>query len=421
MNLDYPAPVNALRADVRDFLREHLPPQWNGIGELNETEAAEFVISWRHTLASGGYLGVGWPPAYGGRGMSPVERAVIAEEFAFAGVPQGGPNDIHGIQMLGNTLLELGTERQKKDLLPRILSGEDVWCQGFSEPDVGSDLAGVSCSAILDGDKWVINGQKVWSSAAQFANWVFLLARTDRDADRHRGISFLLCPLDQPGVEVRPLAMLSGDQEFNEIFFTDACTDVGCIVGERNEGWVVAMTLLGFERGESLPATAARFRAELNRLLALSRANGAARNVTIRQKLAQSYIEVENLRFLGYRILTTLSRGERPGPESSIAKLHWSEYHAKVTELGVAILGSQALILEGRPPHGAFQIDDPGTPNSSAAWVGQFLNARGMLIAAGTSEIQRNIIAEKVLGLPKDISPSVQRPTNPGRMEQIVP
>ncbi len=401
MDLRYPAEADRFRDRIRAFLAEAVPDGWRGIGHLDAEAADAFLGSWRNSLAGAGLIGLSWPTEFGGAGLSLLERLVLNEELTSRGLPDGAPNDVHGVQMLGNTLLHWGSEEQKRYFLPRILSGEDIWCQGFSEPSAGSDLANVRTRAEVDGDKWVINGQKIWTSAAASADWIFLLARTDPGSNRHHGISFLLCPMDQPGVDVRPIRMLSGASEFNEVFFTDARTAAANVVGPVGSGWRVAMTLLGFERGESLPALAIRFRNELDRLFQLAIENGAAQRPDLRDRLAQAYSKVEVMRFLGYRIVTTLLRGDEPGSAASMAKIFWSQYHSEITELAVDVLGDRALELEGRPPHAAFQIDDPGTPNSSASWVGEFLNARGELIAAGTTEIQRNIIAEKVLGLPR--------------------
>lgn len=221
MDITYPESAEKFRAKVRDFLASNLPKDWKGVGGLSRDEAADFTEKWRNVLYREGYLAVGWPKEYGGAGLSQLEQVVLAEEFTRAGVPSGGPNDAFGIQMLGNTLIRWGTEEQKKRFLPRILSGEDRWCQGYSEPNAGSDLANLACRAVLDGDEWVINGQKIWTSAGHLANWIFVLTRTDPEAPKHKGISFLLCPMDQPGVEVRPIKMISGESEFNEVFFTD--------------------------------------------------------------------------------------------------------------------------------------------------------------------------------------------------------
>jgi len=402
MDVRYPAEAEAYREKVQAFLAEHLPTDWKGIGALDKEEAEAFATEWRNTLYENGYLAVSWPKEYGGQDLSPLEQVIIAEEFAKAGVPQGGPNDVFGIQMVGNTIIQWGTEEQKRHFLPRILSGEDKWCQGYSEPNAGSDLGNLGCRGELDGDEWVINGQKIWTSAGHLANWIFVLCRTDATAPKHRGITFLLCPMDQPGVEVRPIKMISGDAEFNEVFFTDARTPKEHVIGEVNGGWAVAMTLLGFERGEAAAVLPIRFRVELDRLLDLAKKYGKDQDPLIRQRLAWCYSKVEIMRYLGMRTLTQWLGGGHPGAEASISKLNWSEYHRVVTELSMDIMGLDGLVPTGRPPASAFQTDEPGAPNSSASWAGTFLNARAGTIYAGTSQIQKNIIGELVLGLPKE-------------------
>ncbi len=322
----------------------------------------------------------------------------------------GGPNDVFGIQMLGNTLLMWGTEEQKQHYLPRILSGDDTWCQGYSEPNAGSDLGNVGLRAELDGDEWVLNGQKIWTSAGHLADHIFTLARTDPDAPKHKGISFLLVPMDQPGIEVRPIKMISGDSEFNEVFYTDARCPKENVVGGVNNGWAVAMSLLGFERGEAAATGPIRYQAELDRLVALARERGVDDDPIIRQRLAWCYSKVQIMKYLGQRTLTQFLAGHHPGPDGAISKLYWSEYHRVVTELGVDILGADALVVEGRPPSSSFQTDDPGAANSSASWVGTFLNARAGTIYAGSSQIQRNIIGEMILQLPKEPKPEPSRP-----------
>jgi alkylation response protein AidB-like acyl-CoA dehydrogenase len=402
MDVRYPPEAEAYREKVQAFLAEHLPANWTGIGALPRDEAAQFTVDWRKTLHENGLLGLSWPKEYGGAGLTPLETVVLAEEFMKAGVPMGGANDVFGIQMVGNTIIEWGTEEQKRHFLPRILSGEDLWCQGYSEPNAGSDLANLGCKAELDGDEWVINGQKIWTSAGHLANWIFVLARTDATAAKHRGITFLLCPMDQPGVEVRPIKMINGDSEFNGVFFTDARTPAENVIGQVNGGWAVAMTLLGYERGEAAATMPIMFRTELDRLLELAKLKGKADDPLIRQRLAWCYSKVEIMRFLGMRTLTQFLSGKAPGPEGSIFKVYWSEYHRIVTELSLDILGAESLVPSGRPPATAFQADDPGAPNDSASWVGTFLIARAGTIYAGTSQIQKNILGEMVLGLPKE-------------------
>ncbi len=405
MQPTYSADAEAYRQKVQAFLAEKLPTSWGGVGQLEGDALDNFVGEWRHTLYEAGYLAPGWPVEYGGAGLSPLEQVILSEEFTKAGVPGGGPNDVFGIQMLGNTLLLQGSDEQKAHYLPRILSGADTWCQGYSEPNAGSDLSNVGLRAELDGDQWVLNGQKIWTSAGHLADHIFTLARTDPDAPKHKGISFLLVDMRQPGVEVRPIKMISGDSEFNEVFYTDATCPKENVVGGVNDGWRVAMTLLGFEHGEAAATMPIRFQAELDRLFLLAKERGVADDPVIRQKLAWAYSKVQIMRYNGMRVLTRFVQGHHPGPDGAISKLYWSEYHKILTELGVEILGAEAMTPSGRGPASAFQTDDAGAPNSSASWVTTFLNARAGTIYAGSSQIQRNIIGEMVLGLPKEPRP----------------
>jgi alkylation response protein AidB-like acyl-CoA dehydrogenase len=402
MDPTYSAEAEAYREKIQAFLAEHLPEGWQGVGALPRAEAEQFAQDWRVTLHEHGLLAASWPQRYGGGGLSELEQVILVEEFYRSGVPVGTGNDVFGIQMVGNTILQWGTDEQKDYFLPRILSGEDLWCQGYSEPNAGSDLGNLGCRAVLDGDEWVIDGQKIWTSAGHLANWIFVLARTDPDAPKHKGISFLLVPMHQPGIEVRPIRMITGEAEFNEVFFTDARCPKANVVGQVNAGWAVAMTLLGYERGEAAATFPIMFRTELDRLLALAAQSGRAEDPLIRQRLAWCWSKVQIMRYLGMRTLTKYLAGGHPGPDASIFKLYWSEYHKVVTELSVDILGADALVPSGRWPSSSFQADDAGAPNDSASWVGTFFAARAGTIYAGTSQVQRNIIGEMVLGLPKE-------------------
>jgi len=401
MQPTYSAEAQEFRRRIVSFLGENLPRGWAGIGALPVDELRAFIGDWRQKLAANGLLAPSWPSEYGGGGLSELEQVIVAEEFETAGVPTGDDNDAFSIQMVGNTILQWGTDEQKQHFLPRIISGEHIWCQGYSEPDAGSDLGSLGCRALLDGEEWVINGQKIWTSAGQNANWIFVLCRTDTDAPKHRGISFILCPMDQPGVEVRPIEMMSGDSEFNETFFTDARTDKSNVIGEVNAGWGVAMTLLGYERGESAATMPIMFGAEWQKLADLAKANGRASDPVIRDRLAQTYIEVEIMRYLGMGTLTRFLAGHQPGPSESSFKLYWSEYHKHITELAIDVLGPAAM-TSGSTAKKSFHCDLPGTPNDAGSWVGAFYNARAGTIYAGTSQVQRNILGEMVLGLPKE-------------------
>jgi alkylation response protein AidB-like acyl-CoA dehydrogenase len=402
MEFNYPQQAEDYRAKVRAFLAENLPAGWKGIGALSRDEAFEFTSQWRKTLYASGFLAVQWPKEYGGQGLSSMEMVVLTEEFFKAGVPTGGHNDGFGIAMLGNTLLAVGTEEQRRHYLPRILSGEDLWCQGYSEPAAGSDLGNLGCRAVLDGDEWIINGQKIWTTGGHLANHIFVLARTSPDEVKHKGITFLLVDMRQPGVEVRPIRMMSGESEFNEVFFTDARCPKGNVVGEVNGGWMVAMTLLGNERGAGAAINALSFRAELDKLTAMVRERGLTDDPHIRQRLVKAHTKVEVMRFLGYRALTAFLNGKKPGPDASIGKLFWSEYHKEVTELAVDVLGADAITPTGTPAQTYIRSDAVGSPNSSASWVDVFLNARAGTIYAGTSQVQRGIVGEQILGLPKE-------------------
>ena len=406
MDPTYSPEAEAYREKVQAFLAEKLPTNWSGLGGLEGDDITDFVTAWRKTLYEANYLAPGWPTEYGGAGLTATEQVILAEEFTRAGVPSGGPNDVFGIQMLGNTLLMWGTEEQKSHYIPRLLAGEDTWCQGYSEPDAGSDLGNVGLRAELDGDEWVLNGQKIWTSAGHLADHIFTLARTDPDSPKHKGISFLLVPMDQPGIEVRPIKMISGESEFNEVFYTDARCPKENVVGGVNNGWAVAMSLLGFERGEAAATGPIRYQTELDRLIEMARERGLTDDPIIRQRLAWCHSKVQIMKFLGQRTLTQFLAGHHPGPDGAISKLYWSEYHRVVTELGVDILGADALYIEGRPPSSSFQTDDPGAANTSGSWVNTFLNARAGTIYAGSSQIQRNIIGEMILQLPKEPKPA---------------
>lgn len=403
MEPTYTLEADAYREKIRAFLGEHLPAEWNGLGALDGSARSQFTAEWREILRDNHLLATTWPTEYGGPGLSALENVIISEEFARAGVPTMGNNDGFGITMVGNTLIHWGTEEQKKHFLPRILSGEDIWCQGYSEPGAGSDLANLGTKAELDGDEWILNGQKIWTSQGHTANWIFVLARTDADVSKHSGISFMLCPMDQPGVEVRPIVNIAGHSHFNEVFFSDARVPKENVIGGLNNGWAVAMTLLGYERGAGASVNHLRHEEELGRLIELARDKGKTGDPQIRQRLAWCHSKVEIMRFMGMQALTSFLSGAAPGAGSSTGKLNWSEYHKVVTELSLDILGADAMIMVGDSDAGAgLGTAAPGTPNVSAAWVNTALAARSGTIYAGTSQVQRNIIGERILGLPKE-------------------
>ncbi len=402
MDPRYTPEAEAFRQKIQAFLAEKLPTNWQGMGAFTVEERRTFIAGWRQTLSAAGLLAVAWPTEYGGGGLTLAERTVVAEELAKAGVPAGNDNDGFSIGMIGHTLIEWGTEEQKKHFLPRILAGDDVWCQGYSEPNSGSDLASLATRAVLDGDEWIINGQKIWTSQGHNANWIFVLCRTSPERVKQAGISFLLCPLDQPGIEVRPIVNAAGHHDFNEVFFTDAHTTRENVVGGVDNGWAVANTLLAYERGDDATTTAIRYGDELRRLTAVARANGKVEDPVIRQRLAWAHSKVEIMRFLGLRVVTSALNGYHQGPESSLNKLLWSEYHKKLTELALDIIGADAMAPSGRDAASGVGPDDVGSPYSSQAWVTNFMGARPGTIYSGSSEIQRNIVGERVLGLPRE-------------------
>jgi alkylation response protein AidB-like acyl-CoA dehydrogenase len=396
-----PARAEAFRAEVRDFLTRALPSDWNGVGALDPEEREQFLLDWRRTIHDERMIAVAWPEAYGGRGLGLVEHVVLAQEFARAQVPSGTLNDDFGIRLLGNTMVAWGTEEQKRHFLPRILSGEYVFCQGFSEPNAGSDLASLTTRAERDGNQWIINGQKIWTTAAHTANWIFMLVRTSGKPDRHRGLSFLLCNLDQPGAEVRPIRMLSGMQDYNEVFFSDVRASANHLVGEVNGGWKVAMSLLSIERGESATTDPDLFRAEFDRVVTLARRHGIASDPVLKQRLASCFTRVEIMRYFGMRTLETLIADGEPGPASSLSKLYISRYHQMVTELAIDIIGIDVLAPTGELPFHAIGADIIGSNGSDRSWVATHLNARAGTIYGGSAQIQRNIIGEQLLGLPR--------------------
>ena len=301
MDLTYPAEAEEFRAEIRSWLEANLPADW-GQREMTGEEKAEFSKAWNEKLFEGGWICASWPKEYGGKGLSTIQNVVLNEEFARVGAPMRG--DFFGDTLVGPTILQWGTEEQKQQFLPGILKGQIAWCQGFSEPNAGSDLASLKCKAELDGDEWVINGQKVWTTQAQYADYCFLLARTDQEAAKHAGISYLLVPLDQPGVEIRPIVQPDGSAEFNEVFFTDARCPKENVVGGVNNGWKVAMTTLGFERGSSATTSHRRFEKELEDILDIAKENGAVQRPVIRQRLMRQWSKIQIMRINGLRTLS---------------------------------------------------------------------------------------------------------------------
>src|SRR3954466_13711988 len=295
MDLNYPPDAEQFRGEIRAWLEANLPEGWFDEGfEMSAEERRKFQDDWTQKLFDGGWICASWPTEYGGKGLSIMQNVVLNEEFARAGAPLRA--DFFGDTLVGPTILQWGTEEQKKDFLPKILSGQIAWCQGFSEPDAGSDLAGLKTKAVLDGDEWVINGQKIWTTQGFIADYIFILCRTDPDASKHKGISYLLCPMKQPGVEVRPIEQVDGSAEFCEVFFTDAKCPKENVVGGVNNGGNVAMTPLGFERGTSATTGYRRFEKELDLIVDKAKENGKIADPVIRQRLARAYSEVQIMR-----------------------------------------------------------------------------------------------------------------------------
>ncbi len=379
------------RAELRRWLIDNLPDDWTtrppGGYRWDEHEAR----TWSKKLYDAGYVGLTWPKEYGGGGAPHTLQGIFLEETGRIAAPShiGGI----GLGMAGPTIIAWGSEDQKKRYLAPLLSGEQVWCQGFSEPGSGSDMGAAKTRAVLDGDEWVVNGQKVWSSWAHIADWCILVVRTDPDAEKHRGLSFLLVDMHSPGVEVRPLRQITGDPEFNEVFFTDVRVPRESMLGQPGEGWNVAMTTLLHERGTLGFALTAGLEQALTRLVQFAKLPGPdgsrpADDPVVRDQIAQLYIDLQGLRFTNYRSLTALQKTGVPGPEGSMAKLHWSEANQRLTSLAQSLNGLAA------------QLDGEGGV-WDGFWVYQQLRSRGNTIEAGTSEILRNIIAERVVGLPK--------------------
>jgi len=395
MDFSFSAEEERFRQDLREWLKNHLPPGWgtSAFKVPRGDERIQFLRDWQRNLHAGGYLGLSWPKEYGGRGASMIELAIFNEEMARVEAP--GPLNVLGLSMAGPTIIVHGTEEQKKRYLLKILNCDEIWCQGFSEPGSGSDVASIRTKAELKGDEFVVNGQKVWTSLAHIADWCMLLVRTDPNAPKHRGMSYLLVDMKSPGITVRPLKQMTGESEFNEVFFEDVRVPRANLVGEMNNGWGVALTTLMNERGTASFGTQARFRIIYDNLVTLAKksaVNGrpAAQDPLIRQQLAQHLIDVEILKYNCFRNFTRLLRGGTPGPEGSILKLWWSELNQRMQETAMTLQGSYGQLLRDSP----WAVE-------SGRWQYNFLRSRANTIEAGTSEIQRNIIAERVLQMPK--------------------
>jgi alkylation response protein AidB-like acyl-CoA dehydrogenase len=411
MDLTYPAAAEEFRTEIRGWLEDNLPDGWFDDGvEMTPDERARFNEEWPEKLFEGGWICATWPEEYGGKGLTTMQGVVLAEEFARAKAPMRG--DFFGDTLVGPTLLQWGTEEQKKEFLPGILQGRTRWCQGFSEPDSGSDLASLKTSAVLDGDEWVINGQKVWTTQGHHADYCFLLTRTDPEAPKHKGISYILVPMKQDGVEVRGITQPDGTAEFTEVFFTDARAPKDNVVGGVDNGWKVANSTLAFERGQSATTGYRRFAEEVRLLKEAATANGRIHDPIIRQRLMRFHTKVEILRINGLRNLTaTLDGSKDPGVIALGAtnKMFWSEMHQQAMELALDVFGTDSMLVDTGPEGGSWPGSQrerrrPGYPVSPM--MSAFFFSRSETIWGGTSQIQRNIVGERVLGLPREPRPA---------------
>ena len=386
MELTYSAEDEAFRAEIRTWLEENLTGTFAELrgkgGSGREHEAFEERLEWNRHMAAAGWSCVAWPVEYGGRGLTIAQQVIFHEEYARSGAP-ARVNHL-GEELLGPTLIEHGTAEQKARFLPKIVAVEELWCQGYSEPGAGSDLAAVATQARLNGDQWVVNGQKVWTSLAQHAQWCFVVARTEEGSSRHAGLSYLLVPIDQPGVEVRPILQLTGTSEFNEVFFTDATTDADLVVGGAGNGWKVAMATLGFERGVSTLAQQIAFRAELDVVIETAKARGTIDDPILRDAIVRAHQGLEIIRLHALRTL-----GGEQGLNASVTKLLWARWHRDLGELAMAAEGALSILVKEAP----YELDELQT---------LFLFSRADTLYGGSDEVQRNVIAERILGLPRE-------------------
>jgi alkylation response protein AidB-like acyl-CoA dehydrogenase len=395
MDFNFSPEEEKFREKVRTFLDANLPRDW-GADDFempDELAGRAFYVDWHRRLYANGLVGMSWPKEYGGQGATPVEQAILNEELARRRAP--GPLGGIGLALAGPTIIVHGNEAQKKRYLPRILSGEEKWCQLFSEPNAGSDLASLRARAELRGDEFVVNGQKTWTSGARTSQFGILLARTDQEAPKHRGISYFIVDMKSPGLTIKPLRQITGESHFNEIFMDDLRVPRENVVGKINEGWHIANTTLANERGTGALALLVRFGTQYQELVDVARTayrNGrqAAADPLVRQRLAEYYIDLQRLKYNVYRGFSAVIKGGKPGPEGSIQKLLWSELSQKIQEFAVELQGpgAQLAFKEPRAMGGGYHQR-------------LFLRSRADTIYAGTSEIQRNIIAQRVLGLPR--------------------
>jgi alkylation response protein AidB-like acyl-CoA dehydrogenase len=390
----YSAAEEAFRAELQGWLTEHLPRHFapSDLDDEQDPDTRfEKLLAWHRAMHAGGWVGIHWPREYGGRGASLLEQLVYAEEMGRANAP--APINPIAIMMVGPTLMQWGTEAQRRRYIPKMLAAEEIWCQGYSEPNAGSDLAALQTRAVEDGDEFVVDGQKVWTSLAHRADWCILLCRTDPTARKHLGISYLLVDMHSPGVTVRPLVQITGDAEFNEVFFDEVRVPKANLVGRLNEGWQVAMTTLMYERVGL--GNVYQFDRLIRELIALAEervlhGRPAIQDGYVRHRLAQLATEATALRYTQYRQVTRRIRGEPPGPEASVAKLFGTELNLRIASFASELLGPAGL------------VERRGTsPDATTKWLRRILAVRAFTIGGGTSEVQRNIIAERVLKLPR--------------------
>jgi len=394
VDLNYAPEDEAFRQRVRSWFEQNRPKPMESLSDRK---------AWQRTLYEAGFVGMGWPKEYGGQSARPMEQAIVAEEMALANVP--GPINSLGIGIVGPTLIVHGTEEQKQRYIPKILTAEEIWCQLYSEPDAGSDLAGLKTRAERQDGEYIVNGQKVWTSLGPVADYGILLARTHPDAPKHKGISYFILDMHSPGVEVRPLKQITGSSEFAEVFFENVRVPAENIIGQEGQGWELAQTTLGFERGGNVLARVTRHQANMRRLVEVCRTlshNGgvALDDPLVRQRLGRMAVEVEVLRYTGYRILSKLEKGQRPGSESSVDKLYYSELDKRHQELVQEILGPYGQLEHGVPAE--YGLNAAPTRGGETTWAYNFLWSRAGTIYAGSNEIQKNIVGERVLKLPRE-------------------
>jgi alkylation response protein AidB-like acyl-CoA dehydrogenase len=395
MDLNFTESERAFRDELRAWLENNIPSGWqtrNSAGESMEENFA-YLRAWQKSVHQGGWAGVSWPREYGGRGASLIEQVIFTGEMARAAAPPLA--NVLGLTLIGPTIIAHGTEIQKRRFLSRILSADEIWCQGFSEPNAGSDLANLSTEARLEEGHFVVNGHKVWTSFGWAADWCELVARTDASAAKHRGLTVLLVDMRSAGVEVRPLRQMTGESEFNELFFHDVRVPAENVLGAVNDGWNVALGTLMHERATLGAGLHVLYKRQFERLVDLAqtidrRGAPASRDPVIRQKLAQIYSEIEIMRLNQMRSISRVSQNGTPGPESSLQKLFWSELNQRFQQVAQEVLGPFAQLEKGSE----WAFDE-------GQWAYSYLRARGNTIEAGTSEIQRNIIGHYVLGLPR--------------------